>query len=1374
MNTNLIKRLALSTLFVSIVSTFWLINSNSNSEREQYEAYLNEHPFLNRDYNEISELPKQDRPDLAFELEYLLTMDPKTRKPERQRLFDTYQKLKKQGTYQRRSDVPWVERGPSNIGGRTRAIAFDPSSSNKVWAGGVTGGLWYNNDITSSSSQWQSIDDFWDNLSITAIAFDPTNASVIYVGTGEGWGAGTSRGEGVWKSEDGGSNWNQLSSSTSFSYVNDIIIRNESGTGVLYIATSQNYYEGSYHGVNGIYRSDDGGATFDQVATFGATDLSLAADERIWAGTTSGAVFFSDGGTSFTQSVSTGNGRIALASAPSNANYVYALVENGGEVEMVMYTDDQGANWYQGNEPADVDTGIPDTDFTRGQAWYDLVVAVDPNDENTVIVGGIDLFRTTDGATNWDQISKWSNNNNLFDLNASLVHADQHAIIFKPGSSTEVVFGTDGGIYYSSDIANAATSDVIHSRNTGYNVTQFYTCAIHPTAGTDQFLAGSQDNGTQRFTTSGINETNDVYGGDGAYCAIDQTEPHIQIVSYVRNYYGVSTNEGQSFTTVVTDQSTGLFINPADYDDNLNILYSSMNESGIHRIKDIGGSESIGSISVNLGSTSSHLRVSPYTTSSTTLFAGTLSGRLFKITNADSDTPVSSEITGASFPSASISCVEIGASEDELLVTFSNYGVTSIWYTNDGGSNWSNKEGDFPDMPLRWALFNPQNRSEVILATDLGVWSTSDISASSPQWSPSNSEFANVRVDMLQYRESDNELIAATHGRGLFSSNRFGEAAPNVDFRADQTISCSGDLTVNFTNLTSSSPSATSFEWSFPGGSPSSSTLETPPAITYSTPGNYDVTLIVTNDIGQSTETKSNYINVASALVIPMAEGFEGSSFPPECWVAARGINGLGTSSDWTQITTGTNSGAGAAYVQYENVTGGLAEDWLITPLIDFSDGLKTQISFYMKDSYSTDYGSQYELRYSVSSQTDLSSFNTITTWGESDVSTNWEQYIRDISVLDGMEAYLAFVMVQDDGDDWALDDIEIYNTTIAIEISGNTEICSNESTTLTVTFDSDFAYQWQLDGFDIDGATNSTFSPTTSGSYSVNITYGSNVVTTGAVDIIVHEQPVITDQTESFTICSSETVTLNVTDDGSSTIYQWFADNEQLSDGGQYSGTTSATLQIEDITLDNAATYYCVLTNGTCEVYSNDIVMDVIQAPAISTQPVSVESCGEETVTFSVSVDGSDLGYQWFVDGTAITDDTQITGSATNQLVISNASGINEGTYHCEITSDCELLVSEAVTLTVSVCTSSDKLTTEEVLVFPNPSEGVITIDLTQQVLADIQAVEVINLNGKVIRRELKVNSRIRIDLENETPGLYFVRLVTPNGVINESFYLR
>ena len=110
-------------------------------------------------------------------------------------------------------------------------------------------------------------------------------------------------------------------------------------------------------------------------------------------------------------------------------------------------------------------------------------------------------------------------------------------------------------------------------------------------------------------------------------------------------------------------------------------------------------------------------------------------------------------------------------------MTFSNYGVISVWETLDGGTTWTDKEGDLPDMPVRWALYNPDNRDEVILATEVGVWSTTDFNSASPVWTASNSGLANVRTDMLQIRSSDSFVIAATHGRGLFSTTGFAAQA---------------------------------------------------------------------------------------------------------------------------------------------------------------------------------------------------------------------------------------------------------------------------------------------------------------------------------------------------------------------------------------------------------------------------------------------------------------------------------------------------------------------------------------------------------------------------------------------------------------------
>jgi len=713
-------------------------------DKNEYRKFINQHPFNNRARltpEDIKKIPKKDRPDLAWEQEFLMTLDPAIGYPPRERLIPIIKQMQNQPNSFKKlpggATSPWEERGPSNVGGRTRALMFDPNaaSGNKVWAGGATGGLWYTNDITDVNASWNNVDDFWNNIAITCIAHDPNNTQIFYVGTGEGWGAGSSRGAGIWKTTDGGVTWNQLSSSSDFYYVNDIAVRNETGTSVVYAAVDGRYYSGTWHGLSnfGLHRSTNGGTSWSQVLPnisgkpYSPADISIAADNRIWIGSKKnpygdggGKILYSDNGTSWTVGYTHPNGgRIAIATAPSDANYVYALIEANYKLDAVVNTTNKGASWSAKNEPDATATGMSSDDFTRGQAWYDLVIAVDPNNKNTIYAGGIDLFKSTNGGSSWNQLSYWHPY-----YGTPEVHADQHAIVCRSGSSSDVLFGNDGGVFYSSN-ANAG-SPSFTNRNLNYNVTQFY----------------AQDNGSQQFNNSGMNSTVEVTGGDGAFCFIDQDNPTYQITSYVYNSYRRSVNSGASFSVIQDDQTTGKFINPCDYDNTQDILYSSRTDNTIQRINNITGSISIDNFTVSgMVDIATHIRVSEYTTSSSTIFVGTGAGDIYKVTNANTGAPVSVQISNG-IPAGNISCIEIGADGNELLATISNFGLTSVWHTTNGGASWTGKEGNLPDMPVRWALFNPNNRNEVILATDLGVWGCSDFNNASPDWQASNSGLA--------------------------------------------------------------------------------------------------------------------------------------------------------------------------------------------------------------------------------------------------------------------------------------------------------------------------------------------------------------------------------------------------------------------------------------------------------------------------------------------------------------------------------------------------------------------------------------------------------------------------------------------------------
>ena len=131
---------------------------------------------------------------------------------------------------------------------------------------------------------------------------------------------------------------------------------------------------------------------------------------------------------------------------------------------------------------------------------------------------------------------------------------------------------------------------------------------------------------------------------------------------------------------------------------------------------------------------------------------------------------VQSEIGSSNFPVGNVSCIAVGASEDTLVATFSNYGIPSVWVTANGGQSWTDVEANLPDMPIRWALIHPDYSRNVMLATETGVWITEDILTTPVFWEPVTDGMANVRTDMLRLRNVDHTVLAASHGRGLFTT----------------------------------------------------------------------------------------------------------------------------------------------------------------------------------------------------------------------------------------------------------------------------------------------------------------------------------------------------------------------------------------------------------------------------------------------------------------------------------------------------------------------------------------------------------------------------------------------------------------------------
>ena len=683
------------------------------------------------------------------------------------------------------TELAWTERGPNNVGGRSRSILFDASDNtdNTVFVGAVGGGLWYTNQFKSADPNWLPVNDFFENIAVTAIAQDPNNPSVIYFGTGEGYYNGDAlRGNGIWKTTDGGSTWNQLSSTnnSTFYYVQDMVVESENS--YLFASTRD----------GGVQLSKDGGMTWTQVlgSSVGAGSTNRASDLEVG---TNGVVYatlgiFSTGAVYKTNTTGSSKGeignwtsitptgnyhRIEIAVAPSNPNVIYALCQDnaGYGVSGMFKSVDGGASWSPINIPSY--NGGSD-DFTRGQAWYDLICQVDPVDANTVWVGGIDTHRSTDGGSTWTQFSYWY----LNPTSIYYVHADHHDIKFLPNTSNAAVWATDGGISYSTNV-NSSTP-TFQTKNTGYNVTQFYGGGISSVAGSNNMLAGAQDNGTHKFTNSGENATTEVTGGDGAFSHIDADDPNFQISAYVYNNYWYTTNNWSSYSTI-SFSDYGLFINPTDFDDVNNILYGAEYPGDLTRITGFPSAPNAEYLDIPAlkDGQITALKVDPNV--SNQLWVNSKNGtgswqEILKIENANASTVSGMSITN--FPITNfakgntVSCIQVEDGDpNHIVVTSSNYGVNQIWESKDGGNNWAIQDGDLPDMPVRWFTFHPDGGDSAYIATELGVWYTDNLNGSSTHWEPANNvSMPNVSVRMLQYRPADRTLMAITHGRGVFTA----------------------------------------------------------------------------------------------------------------------------------------------------------------------------------------------------------------------------------------------------------------------------------------------------------------------------------------------------------------------------------------------------------------------------------------------------------------------------------------------------------------------------------------------------------------------------------------------------------------------------
>jgi PKD domain/Secretion system C-terminal sorting domain len=799
---------------------------------------------------------KAERINDAMEMEKERTMDPALGYiPYERKLAALEQTLRRQqtlmqnGTFSRGaiSRARWTNRGPNNVGGRSRAILVDLNDSTRksVFVAAATGGLWKTKDVTAVKPVWQLVDDWSAALAISSIVQDPSNPQIMYLGTGD-VAASDAPGKGVMKSTDGGKNWTLLASTTTGGFNRCSALSINPANGNVFVSTLD----------NGLNRSSDGGATWVKVLGAGVPGFAANTNWRVQQvgntiySATSTNVYKStsngDAGTwtglyTINNGFPTGFSRMEMGVAPSDANVIYIVGNQGGTGSAVYKTADGGVTWRATPRLSWRDGGgAPSTaDFTRGQAWYDLSLAVSPTNPNVVYVGGVDLFRTIDGGTSWAQVSSWTS------VNYPYVHADQHGFAFEPGNGSVGYVGCDGGLFR---VNNAETNYSYGDKNEGYVTALFYAGAIHPTAGTNYFLAGAQDNGSIQIKTGGIAPSRRVLGGDGFYCFINQNNPNYQIVSLYNGAFSLSKDAGETWSGGTN--SGGKFLTPSDLDNATNIFYAQKNSADLWRwnlATGIAGAVDVSNVTFSNGTSSniSHIGSDPNTPNR--IYVGTTGGQLYKIDNANTGATVTAVAVGGAF-GGNVSSIDVErGNPNHLLLTVSSYGArNSVWESRDGGNVWVGVKGinipnNLPDMPVRWGLFSPNNPNQAMIATDFGVWTTESLNGDNTSWLPPVPGRGTplVRTDMLRLRQSDKIVLGATYGRGLWTTGVF--STPSVSASYPQVGYKGGAMEFKGEN----SNSAETFLWTFGDGG--TDTLENPKHA-YANVGTYNVSLKVNND----------------------------------------------------------------------------------------------------------------------------------------------------------------------------------------------------------------------------------------------------------------------------------------------------------------------------------------------------------------------------------------------------------------------------------------------------------------------------------------------------------------------------------------------
>ncbi|RLD45176.1 MAG: hypothetical protein DRI89_01820 [Bacteroidetes bacterium] len=746
----------------------------------------------------------------------------------------------------------WIHRGPINMGGRMLCLAFDVEDENHMLAGSASGGMWQS---VNRGDTWKKVTPANGEQSATCIAQDtrPGKTNTWYYGTGEILNT-TQRnvstnvrtigvGNGIFKSTDNGNSWQVLESTMGGNQgsLEDVF----QGIWAIVtdpVTTDKDIVYAACYGA--VMRSEDGGESWaitlgDLTNKSFATDIAITSEGVIFAALSTystsimrplkAGIWRSEDGLNWTEITPDGlpdvTRVIKLAIAPSNENVVYLITEKPSAVDVPysgIFNSDLTFWKYSFNETTKDGVWEERTETMYGHGkgdflsypnalitygGYTLELAVKPDDENVVFMGGMSLFRSTNGFS--DSLQTTWMGGDPFDMDSiHMLHPDQHGFAFLPSNPNVFFAACDGGIIATE---NCMADNIVWNRkNTNLITSQFYSVTIDRAGeGDDWILGGLQDNNWYYSVTDDPGQwwfSVDLYY-DGFSCKLADFHEYSIVAAYSGNIWTTLFDEEmhtkdifyQTPDTLLSYYDPTIGSNPAfpfycnfALDPNNNKTFYLPTNNSIWRKDDMKAAASDTSLR-NVGwnqlskiSLSESVEISALTLSTNPaniLFYGTNDGHIYKIENAHAGNPMPVEITGVDFPmNGYVACIDVDPQDaNKVFTVFSNYGIKSIYYSEDGGNSWVNVSGNLEENAdgsgagpsIRWVKsLNYEGGTVYFAGTSVGLYSTTVLNGDETIWKQEDHDnIGTIMVDMIDARESDGFVAIATQGNGMYSTH---------------------------------------------------------------------------------------------------------------------------------------------------------------------------------------------------------------------------------------------------------------------------------------------------------------------------------------------------------------------------------------------------------------------------------------------------------------------------------------------------------------------------------------------------------------------------------------------------------------------------